>query len=90
MRANKSAPRTLILEKHADWRPRHTHIQREITETFEDPEPDEDWLVPNLYNCYFAICDGLKCEELVGWRGFIDAHERIARLLKGVMLYLFS
>jgi hypothetical protein len=30
----------------------------------------------NLLHCYFAICDGLKLEELVAWPGFIDAHER--------------
>ena len=76
MRANKSAPRTLILEKHADWDIRRTRIQREITQDFQDPEPLEDMIDVNLLHCYFAIFDGLPLDELFGWRGFMDAHER--------------
>jgi hypothetical protein len=76
MPANAPAPRTLILEEHVDPTPRITGFQREVTEATQGPEPVEDMMDVNLYHCYFAIFDGLPLQELVGWRGFIDAHER--------------
>jgi hypothetical protein len=59
MPANAPAPRTLILEKHADSFPHRPRIRREIIEDFQDPEPLEDMMDLNLLHCYFAICDML-------------------------------
>jgi hypothetical protein len=39
-------------------------------------EPGENTMDLNLLLCYVSIFDGLPLEELVGWRGFLDAHAR--------------
>ncbi len=40
------------------------------------PEHGENMMDNNLLLCYVSIFDGLPLQELVGWRGFLDAHAR--------------